>query len=103
MKLLAMGIILLLIAPCCRPQCGVGIGDKKGTLNIALTDGLGHPLGPGSYSVKEFVNLKSDRDLSGLFGANSKMGPFTAEHVPFAGYWSQNTIAFDLKGVRALD
>jgi hypothetical protein len=86
MKLITVGIILLLTTPYCRPQCSAESSGKKGTLTLALTDGLGHPLGPGSYSVKEFMNLKSKKDLSGLFGVNSKMGPLAAEHVPFGTY-----------------
>jgi hypothetical protein len=86
MKRIMIGIILLLATPYCRPQCSGEAGGKNHYLSIALTDGLGHPVGPGSYFVKEFMNLKSRRNLSGLFGVNSKMGPFTAEHVPFGTY-----------------
>lgn len=90
MKLIAIGIILLLTTPCCRPECSAessaDSSGKKGTLTIALTDGLGHSLGPGSYSVKEFMNLKTKKDLSGLFRVSPKMGPFAAEHVPFGTY-----------------
>ncbi|MGC1483396.1 MAG: hypothetical protein WA789_06340 [Candidatus Acidiferrum sp.] len=32
------------------------------------------------------MNLKSQRDLSGLFGVNPKLGPFAADHVPFGTY-----------------
>lgn len=85
MKPFAVIIMFLMTMPCV-PQCSGGARLANRYLSIALTDGLGHPLGPGSYSVKEFMNLKSKRDLSGLFGANSKMGPFTAEHVPFGTY-----------------
>jgi len=85
-KLITMGIILLLITRCCVPQCCVKSIGRKGTLSITLTDGLGHPLGPGPYSVKEFINLRSKKDLSGLFGISSKMGPLAAERVPFGTY-----------------
>jgi hypothetical protein len=86
MKLITMGIICLLTAPCCRPQCSTESNGRKGTLNVSLTDGLGHPLGPGPYSVKEFMSLNSKKDLSRLFGVNSRMGPLAAEHVPFGTY-----------------
>ena len=86
MKLIVMAIILLLSSRCCEPQCGVKSIGKRGALAVTPTDGLGHPLGPGPYSVKEFINLKSKKNLSGLFGVNSKMGPLAAEHVPFGTY-----------------
>jgi len=83
---LTMGIILLLITPWWRPQCGSESTGKRSTVVIALTDGVGHPLGLGSYSVKEFLNLKSKKDLSGLFGSSPKMGRLAAERVPFGTY-----------------
>jgi hypothetical protein len=86
MMRITIGILLLLASPYCSSQCRCEAGGKNHYLSIALTDGLGHQLGAGSYSVKEFMNLKSQRDLAGLFGLNSKMGPLTAEHVPFGSY-----------------
>jgi hypothetical protein len=73
------------MTPLCRPQCGGEAGGKNRYLSIALTDGLGHPLASGPHTVKEFINLKSKRDQSGLFGVNAK-DPFTAEHVPYGTY-----------------
>ena len=82
MKLETLGIVLLfLIAPYCKSQCDSNI--KQGEARLTVT-----PFGaPGPHTVKEFVNLKSRKNLAQLFGAVSpKRNPYVAEHVPFGTY-----------------
>jgi len=85
-KLITMIIVLLAMAPCCESQCGKRTVGKNSYLSVTPSSGLGSLPDIDSYSVKEFINLKSKKDFSRSFGVNVKMGPFTVEHVPFGTY-----------------
>jgi hypothetical protein len=53
---------------------------------ITPSSGLGPLPDKAPFAVKEFINLKSQRDLSASFGADAKLGPFWIKHVPYGTY-----------------
>jgi hypothetical protein len=53
---------------------------------ITPSSGLGPLPDRNPFAVKEFINLKSRKDLSKLFGADARLGPFWIEHVPYGTY-----------------
>jgi hypothetical protein len=86
MKLIAIVVLLFVITPCSWPQCSGKTSGKNRFVAITPSSGLGSLPDKAPFAVKEFINLKSKRDYSRLFGVDAKMGPFTVEHVPFGTY-----------------
>ena len=85
LRFFAIGMIFLVTLPC-TPQCSRGTTGKNRYVAITPSSGLGPLPNKTPFAVKEFINLKSKRDLSASFGADPKLGPFWIEHVPYGTY-----------------
>jgi hypothetical protein len=90
MKLATIAIILLVTTPCCRAQCSSGTGSKRSDLTILPLDTSKSLSDQDAFVVKEFVDLRSNIDRSGLFGRHVKGHidnySYYAAQVPFGRY-----------------
>lgn len=88
--LIAVGVAIMMSAIYCKPQCGCGSDGKRGDLTIVPIDGLNNVSDEDAYSVKKFIDLKSNIDRSYLFGRRGKgaldKGYYYAAQVPFGRY-----------------
>jgi len=89
-KLIAFIVVLFVLVPSCRPQSGCKTSSKKTDLLIEPIDRSKDPPFQDAYYIREFVNLRTNRDQSRLFGRNKKVHvdnpDYYAAHVPNGRY-----------------
>lgn len=89
-KLMLIATVIFVSATCCRPESNCGTSGKKSNLTIVPIDRSKSLSDRDAYVVKEFVDLRSNADLSRLFGRHVKGHidnySYYAANVPFGRY-----------------
>jgi hypothetical protein len=81
-KLIAFAVVLLVSVPPCRPQSGCKTGGNKTNLLIEPIDRSKDSPIWDLYYIKKFVDLRTNKDRSSLFGRNKKA------HIDHLAYYA---------------
>lgn len=89
-KSLLLAAAICVSTICCRSQCNCGTGGKKSNLTLVPIDRSTSLAELDDYEVKEFVDLRTNTDRSGLFGSDKKgrhdHPAYFAGQVPYGRY-----------------